>query len=121
MVRIGVTVLILVLGGVLVAAAVEKRGAALINIDGGTRGKVPFPHHRHQDLLGDCNVCHTHFPQEQGGIARFKKEGRLITKQVMVKHCIKCHKANKGTGNATGPTTCAKCHVKEKKKADDNY
>ncbi len=114
MVRIAATVLIVVLAGVLSAVAVENKGADQISVDGGSRGVVAFPHHRHQNALGDCNACHTLFPQEQGGIARLKKEGVLVKKQVMNKHCIKCHKVKKRAGEVTGPTTCAKCHVKGK-------
>ena len=115
MVRLIVAALVLALTGVLGAVVVENRGAEQISVDGGSRGVVPFPHHRHQNVLADCNVCHTLFPQEQGGIARLKEEGVLVKKQVMNKHCIKCHRDKKKAGDATGPTTCAKCHVKDKK------
>ena len=95
------------------AVAMENRGAEKIAIDGGSRGIVPFPHHRHQNVLGDCQVCHILFPQEKGGIKRLKKEGKLIKKQVMNKHCIKCHKDQKKMGNPSGPSTCSKCHQKK--------
>ncbi len=113
MVKIITAALILALAGVVGAVAVENMGAEQITVDGGSRGVVPFPHHQHQNVLGDCNVCHTLFPQEIGSIARLKKEGELVKKQVMNKHCIKCHKAKKRAGETTGPTTCAKCHVKD--------
>ena len=114
MVRIIVAGLILALGGALSVPASENKGAEQINMDGGSRGMVPFPHHRHQNALGDCMVCHTLFPQEQGGIARLKREGVLVEKQVMNKHCIKCHRVKKREGASTGPTTCAKCHIRDK-------
>lgn len=95
------------------AVAMENKGAEQITMEGGSRGIVPFPHHRHQNVLGDCQVCHTLFPQEKGGIERLKKEGKLVKKQVMNKHCIKCHKAQKRMGNPSGPSTCSKCHVKK--------
>lgn len=110
--RIVFVTLFLVLGGVLSAAAIENKGAEQIVLDGGTRGVVPFPHHRHQTKLNDCNTCHALFPQEKGAIARFKKEGTLIAKQIMNKHCIKCHKAEKQAGRQAGPVTCSKCHQK---------
>lgn len=106
--------LVMTLCGVLSAIAVENQGAAKINIDGGSRGMVKFPHHLHQNTLKDCQICHTLFPQEQGGIKRLKAEGKLVKKQVMNKHCIKCHKARKKAGDKSGPTTCSKCHIKKK-------
>jgi hypothetical protein len=94
------------------AAASENRGAEALNLDGGSRGAVAFPHHRHQEKLGDCAVCHNLFSQEPGAIVRFKKEGRLASKQVMNKLCIKCHRAEKKAGNESGPVSCSQCHRK---------
>jgi hypothetical protein len=84
-------------------APVENKGAAEIKLAGGKRGLVAFPHHRHQDKLGDCDICHSVFPQEAG------------IKHVMNKLCTKCHKQRKKEGIKAGPTTCKKCHIKEKK------
>ena len=95
--------------------AVKNRGAEQLVIDGGSKGVVPFSHYLHQTILKDCNVCHTLFPQEQGGINRLKAEGKLVKQQVMKLHCIKCHKRLKREGSPSGPTTCIKCHVKDKK------
>jgi len=105
-------VFVLVLTGVLGAAVVENKGAEQITLDGGERGMVHFPHHRHQNKLGDCNICHSLFPQEPGVIARLKKEEKLVSKQIMNKLCIKCHKAEKQAGHKAGPVTCSKCHQK---------
>ena len=66
---------ILIVVGVCGAAAVENKGAEIISLDGGSRGAVSFPHQRHQNALGDCNVCHALFPQEPGAIVRLKQEG----------------------------------------------
>ncbi len=112
--KILLAALTVTLCGVFSAIAIENQGAAKISLDGGSRGLVPFPHHKHQNVLKDCQACHTLFPQEQGGIKRLKEEGKLVKKQVMNKHCIKCHKATKQTGAKSGPTTCSKCHVKKK-------
>lgn len=105
-----IAVALFTIGG---AVAQGDKGAPKINLDGGSRGMVPFPHNQHQTTLKDCQVCHTLFPQEQGGIKRLKKEGKLIQKQVMNKHCIKCHKSTKRRGDKSGPTKCGECHVKK--------
>lgn len=106
--------LVVMLCGVFSAIAIENQGAAQIVLDGGKRGIVRFPHHQHQNVLKDCQLCHTLFPQELGSITRLKKEGKLVKKQVMNKHCIKCHKAIQRVGGKGGPTKCAKCHFKQK-------
>ena len=94
---------------------VENKGAADIKLPGGTRGPVPFPHHQHQNTLVDCQICHSLYPQKAGIIEELKAAGTLKKKQVMNKQCTKCHKEKKKKGIKTGPTTCAKCHIKEKK------
>ena len=40
----------------------ENKGAEIILIFDGKMRDVHFPHHRHQDALGDCNICHDLFP-----------------------------------------------------------
>ena len=94
-------------------APVENKGAAEIKLLGGKRGPVPFPHQQHQDKLGDCDICHSVFPQKAGIIEALKSEGKLKKKHVMNKLCTKCHKQKKKEGIKTGPTTCVKCHIKE--------
>jgi hypothetical protein len=106
--------LVMMLCGVCSAMAVENKGAPQINIDGGSRGMVPFPHREHQNTLKDCQKCHALFPQEQHSIEKLKKDGKLVKQQVMKELCIKCHKATQKTGSKSGPTTCSKCHVKNK-------
>jgi hypothetical protein len=95
------------------SAAEQNKGAENITLDGGNRGKVPFPHHRHQEKIADCEICHSTFPQEAGIIEKLKVEGQLKKKYVMNKLCTKCHKEKKNAGEKAGPTTCAKCHIKE--------
>ena len=112
MIKFLVATCILVSTGVCGAVALENKGAELLSLDGGSRGAVAFPHHRHQNALGDCNVCHTLFPQEQGAIIRLKQEGKLASKQVMNKHCINCHRAEKKAGKKAGPVSCTQCHKK---------
>jgi hypothetical protein len=98
------------LGATLTLHAAENRGADQIQIHGGSRGEVPFPHHLHQDTLQECNICHATFPQQTGAIDTLKQEGKLARKQVMNKLCTKCHREKKAAGEKTGPTTCNKCH-----------
>jgi len=108
-------VLLVILGMVFTAAlavANQNIGAEDITLNGGTKGKVPFPHRKHQDNLKDCNICHDTFPQSLGAIDDYKAQGKLKKKQVMNKLCTKCHKAEKKAENKAGPTTCSKCHVK---------
>ena len=95
-----------------IGLAVENNGAEKIQIDGGSKGVVHFPHRTHQIKIGDCNVCHTMFPQEPQSLVRLKKNGQLKRKYVMNKLCLKCHKAEKKAGNKAGPTTCSKCHIR---------
>ena len=106
-----------VIGGILISAVIiganvvaENNGAEIILINGGKMRDINFPHHRHQNALGDCNVCHDLFPAEAGSIAALKAQGKLKKKQVMEEHCIACHKKRKATGAKTGPTSCARCH-----------
>ena len=113
--RSKIIVLLVILGMVFAAAlavANQNMGAEDITLDGGTKGKVPFSHRKHQDNLKDCNICHDTFPQSLGAIDDYKAQGKLKKKQVMNKLCTKCHKAEKKAGKAAGPTTCKTCHVK---------
>ncbi len=109
--------IILVIFGIVlvasIAAAVQNKGAKDIEISGGTKGKISFPHQKHQDTLKDCKICHDAFPQAPGSIDKLKDEGKLKKKQVMNKQCVKCHKEKKKAGEKTGPTSCSKCHNKK--------
>ncbi len=58
-------------------APVENKGAAEIKLANGKRGPVPFPHRRHQDKLGDCDICHSVFPQKAGIIEELKAQDKL--------------------------------------------
>ena len=94
-------------------AAEPDKGAEQLVIEGGRQGPVPFPHHRHQAALTDCNVCHEVFPQQSGSIDRLKADGTLKAKSdVMNKLCIKCHRAKRNAGEKSGPVTCSQCHPK---------
>ena len=90
----------------------ENKGPEEIELAGGTTGVVPFPHRAHQTKLGDCAICHTLFPQKLGAIDALKASGALEKKQIMNKHCVKCHKQMAKAGEPTGPTTCKGCHIK---------
>ena len=94
------------------AIAGQNQGGEKFDLDGGSKGKVPFPHWKHQDTLKDCTACHTLFPKQKGAIQTEKAEQRLKSKQVMNKLCIACHRAEKKAGKPSGPTSCATCHVR---------
>lgn len=94
------------------AAPPQNPGAPEMMLEGGTSGKVPFPHLRHQQKLTDCNQCHLKFPQTPGAIEALKTEGKLAKKEVMNTMCTKCHQEKKRAGELSGPTTCTTCHVK---------
>jgi len=95
-----------------IGLAMENKGAADVEIDGGSRGVVPFPHRIHQEKIDDCKTCHAVFPQKPQSLAKLKKIGQMKPKAVMNKLCIKCHKADKKAGNNAGPTKCSKCHIR---------
>jgi hypothetical protein len=95
-----------------ISLAMDNKGAANMQIYGGSRGAVPFPHRIHQDKIGDCKTCHAVFPQESQSLTKLKKNGQMKPKEVMNKLCVKCHKAEKKAGNNAGPTTCSKCHIR---------
>jgi hypothetical protein len=90
----------------------DPPGAAEMVLPGGSSGNVPFPHHRHQESLKDCAICHAHFPQQAAAIQTLKAQGTLEPKQVMNKLCTACHKQKKNSGEQTGPITCTGCHQK---------
>ena len=105
---------------ILVSAAVgafcttgQDKGASDIDLIGGKRGNVPFPHHLHQEKLGDCQICHSVFEQKSGSIEALKSQGKIKKKYVMNKLCNKCHKEKKRAGEKSGPTTCKNCHIKK--------
>ncbi len=91
----------------------SSNGPATIEIYGGKRGKIDFPHRAHQERLGDCQRCHSLFPKQHDALKNLKKAGKLSSKKVMNKLCIKCHKAEKRAGRPSGPTTCSKCHTRK--------
>ena len=111
--------LLIVLGliaasSIAISADNQNKGPAEIELAGGTKGKVPFPHRRHQEELGDCSICHSVFKQQVGIIEELKSQGKLAKKYVMNKLCTKCHREKKSAGQKAGPTTCTKCHIRQK-------
>ncbi len=75
------------------------------------KGNVPLPHVLHQEVLGDCNICHSMFEQKPDSILLLIAQGKLKKKQVM-NHCRNCHKSMRKEGKKTGPTKCSACHQK---------
>lgn len=88
----------------------ENKGAEKMELNAGSKDKVPFPHKMHQEKTADCNVCHKLFPKKQGAIQDLIAQKKLKKKQVMNTVCIKCHKAEKAAGKKAGPTSCSVCH-----------
>jgi hypothetical protein len=80
--------MIVVAGGSVALSEVAKinKGAEKIKLVAGRRGPVSFPHRRHQDKLGDCDICHSIFPQKAGIIEELKAQGKLKKKQIMNKN-----------------------------------
>lgn len=98
---------------VVMASAMANHGPEEFSLDGGSKGKIDFPHKMHQDALdNDCQACHSVFPKELGVIKKMKKSKELKRKQVMNKTCIKCHKDFKKAGKSYGPISCNDCHKK---------
>jgi hypothetical protein len=93
-------------------AAEQDKGADKMLLSGGSPGDVPFPHHVHQSILGDCKVCHNLFPQIAGSIERLKAEGKLKKKRVM-DQCKACHKQRVKAEKKSGPVRCRGCHKRQ--------
>jgi nitrate reductase cytochrome c-type subunit len=110
--RTSMFILAIIIFSCAIVFAVQNEGEKDINIDGGKRGVVAFPHHQHQNLIDDCNACHDIFPQTPGSIKDLIADEKLKKKQVMNKTCLACHKAKKKAGEKTGPTKCSACHPK---------
>ena len=115
--RIGTILLLVILTMITVlavAVANTEKGAEEMTMVGGKEGNIWFPHRKHQENLIDCQLCHDLFPQTSGIIEKQKAEGTLKKKQVMNKKCLACHRKMKKAGDASGPTSCKKCHNVEK-------
>lgn len=106
--------IVLVAGLALVASvsdSVENKGAENITLQGGSLGNVTLGHHKHQNALGGCNVCHSLFPQASGSIEKLEGEGQLKNQEVM-KKCRACHRDRAAKREKAGPTACNGCHKK---------
>ncbi len=106
----------LILAGLLISPTLifadQPQGRKEISLYGGKSGPVLFPHHTHQKVVKDCQVCHVSFAQKEGALDTAKTSGDLKKKQMMNKTCLKCHRALKKAGEKSGPTSCKKCHIK---------
>ncbi len=89
----------------------QDKGPENVVIQGGKLGSVPLSHHLHQNVIGDCGICHTLFPQAAGSIEKLKAEGKLKKREVM-NRCVECHKKGATTGSKAAPTKCSECHKK---------
>lgn len=95
-----------------VNADTTAKGSARLELNGGSRGSVHFPHAQHQEKLSDCSTCHGDFPKAKGAIDALKAEGVLQPKQIMNRQCIQCHLAKRRMGEPAGPLTCRSCHLR---------
>jgi cytochrome c-type protein NrfB len=95
-----------------VQAEDQNKGPENIKITAGSMAPVNVPHHLHQEVLKDCNLCHDLFPQKMGSINDLKSQQKLKKQQVMNTKCIQCHKAKKEAGEEAGPVDCKQCHVR---------
>jgi len=106
--------MVFLIAGILVFSsfvnADQNKGPETIVLDGGSKGKIALPHLTHQNMLKDCNACHSIFPQKTGSIQSLKAEGKLENKFVMNNLCIACHRAEKKAGKPSGPVSCSGCH-----------
>lgn len=95
-------------------AAQQNTGPEEMVLEGGRTGDVSFPHRLHQTALAQkCEVCHDLFPQKIGSIQELIDQGELKSKEIMNKHCVKCHREMKREGKQTGPISCTQCHDKD--------
>jgi hypothetical protein len=93
------------------SASEQNQGSENMVIEGGRLGKVPFPHHIHQNTLNNCNYCHNLFPKTLNSIEKLIDEGKLKKKEVM-NNCRECHKQKAENNEKAGPTNCKGCHKK---------
>lgn len=96
-------------GGLEAGQEKPDKGDAVMLLESGRLPEVTFPHHEHQAVVKDCNVCHRMFPREQGAIQAMQKKGTLEKKAVM-NHCMDCHKEQRMAGKPSGPLSCTDCH-----------
>lgn len=109
--KIILTILTLIFISLFVAASEQALSPENMVLEGGRTGNVFFPHHIHQNALGECNYCHNLFPKASNSIKKLKAEGKLKKKEVM-NNCKNCHKQKVENNEKTGPTSCKACHQK---------
>jgi len=69
----------------------QPKGKKEISLNGGKSGTILFPHHSHQEIAKDCQICHVNFAQKEGSLDAAKKSAALKKKQVMNKTChLRC-------------------------------
>lgn len=86
-----------ILGAALLVLLCASTTFAIEKITYPTRiGAVVFPHKKHQDVLGQCRICHENGPRKIDGFDKVMAHG---------KGCKGCHEQMK-----KGPTRCGDCH-----------
>lgn len=91
----------------------KKEAPEVINFDKAKMGNVAFPHKKHAEMVGSCDVCHGGkepiFPQK-------KTEGMKMADMYAGKDCGFCHDGKKKQGDKVifeAKKSCMKCHKKE--------
>jgi len=109
--KIFLSIIMLILLALFSYSSGQNTGSENIVLEGGRMGKVSFPHHIHQNILGDCNYCHNLFPKASNSIKKLKAEGKLKKKEIM-NYCRDCHQSKEKNKEKAGPTSCKECHHK---------
>jgi hypothetical protein len=85
---------ILIVSALFSSTVFAAEGPEIIDLPA-TMGNITFFHHKHQEKLKDCSICHEQIP---GKINELGKEWAHKT-------CKGCHYKSKD-----GPTACKDCH-----------
>ncbi|MCJ7617986.1 MAG: cytochrome c family protein [Desulfobacterales bacterium] len=109
--KIFLSIIMLILLAPFSYSSEQNTGSENIVLEGGRMGKVSFPHHIHQNALGDCDRCHNLFPKTSKSIEKLKAEGKLGKKEIM-NYCRDCHNTKAINKEKAGPTSCKACHQK---------
>ncbi|SHI45466.1 Class III cytochrome C family protein [Malonomonas rubra DSM 5091] len=99
-------VAVALVSGFAFAAIAQDKGPAEIKMPV-NMGDVTFSHGKHQEMVGDCAICHhTGLDDPSCKSCHGSKPDAPKAKKVFHKLCKDCHKKE------AGPTKCKECHIK---------